>query len=124
MQDYHQLEIWQRAMSFVVEVYRFVALLPDTERYNLASQLRKAVTSVPLNIAEGAGCAGPNEFAKFLGYAYRSTKEVMTALELCQRLYPDLSAQVPGLIDEGDRIARMTHSLVGRLVLPPDLRHE
>ncbi len=125
MQDYHQLDIWQRAMSFVVEIYRFVALLPEAERYNLASQLRRAATSVPLNIAEGAGCAGPLEFAKFLQYAYRSTKEVMTALELCQRLYPALSAQaVPGLIDEGDRIARMTHALIGRLGLPPDLRHE
>jgi len=80
---------------------------------------------MPLNIAEGAGCAGPNEFAKFLGYTYRSTKEVMTALELCQRLYPALSAQVvPALVDEGDRIARMTHALIGRLGLPPDLRHE
>lgn len=115
MQDHHQLEIWQRGMSYAVEVYRFVTLLPDTERFNLASQLRKAAISVPLNIAEGAGCAGPAEFAKFLGYAYRSTKEIMTALELCQRLYPALCDAAPTLIDEGDRIARMTHALMARL---------
>ena len=56
MQDYHQLEIWQRAMAYTTDLYRFSAQFPDGERYNLTSQLRKAATSVPLNIAEGAGC--------------------------------------------------------------------
>ena len=124
MQDYHQLEIWQRGMDYTVAIYRFTAQLPDAERYNLTSQLRKAATSVPLNIAEGAGCAGPNEFAKFLSYTYRSLKEVVTSLELCQRLYPGIVPEVvAGLIGEGNQIARMTHSLMNRLGLPPDLRH-
>ena len=52
VQDYHELEIWQRAMTYAVEVYRFSSQLPDDERYNLTAQLRRAVTSVPLNIAE------------------------------------------------------------------------
>ena len=55
MQDHHQLEVWQRAMAFAVDIYRFSTQLPDGERYNLAAQLRRAATSVPLNIAEGAG---------------------------------------------------------------------
>jgi four helix bundle protein len=66
MQDYHQLEIWQRAMAYAVEIYRFSAQLPDAERYNLTAQLRKAVTSAPLNMAEGAGCTTNGEFARFL----------------------------------------------------------
>lgn len=124
MQDYHQLEIWQRAMDYAVAIYRFAAQLPEAERYNLTSQLRKAATSVPLNIAEGAGCAGPVEFAKFLSYAYRSLKEIVTSLELCQRLYPGMSVEIlANLVDEGNQIARMTHSLMNRLGLPPDLRH-
>ena len=82
MQDYHQLDIWNRAMDYVVAVYEFVAGLPEQEKYNLASQLRRAATSAPLNIAEG--CAATNtEFARFLGFAYRSLKEVVTVLELC-----------------------------------------
>ena len=122
MQDYHQLEIWQRGMAVTVEIYRFITMLPDAERYNLASQSRKAATSVPLNIVEGAGCAGSNEFAKFLGYAYRSTKEIMTALELCQRLYPAVGADtVPAVIAEGDRIAPMTHGLIVRLAQPREI---
>jgi four helix bundle protein len=116
MQDYHQLEIWQRAMTYVVQLYRWSADLPDSERYNLTAQVRKAATSVPLNIAEGSGCTSDGDFARFLGYAYRSLKEVVTALELCHRLYPALpSDSVTMLIDEGNQIARMTRSLMQRL---------
>jgi four helix bundle protein len=116
MQDYHELDIWQRAMAYVADVYRFSAQLPDAELYNLTAQMRRAATSVPLNIAEGSGCASKGEFARFLGYAYRSLKEVVTCLELCQRLYPNLPAQpVLGLIDEGNQISRMTRSLMQRL---------
>jgi four helix bundle protein len=57
-----------------------------------------------LNIAEGAGCTSDAEFARFVGYAYRSLKEVITGLELCQRTYPSLAASaVTTLIDEATR---------------------
>ncbi|MGH6802140.1 MAG: four helix bundle protein, partial [Methyloceanibacter sp.] len=107
---------WQRAMAHTVQVYEFSAQLPDAERYNLTAQLRRAATSVPLNIAEGAGCSTNGEFARFLGYAYRSLKEVVTCLELCERLYPLLPAQrLTTLIGEGNEISRMTHSLMRRV---------
>ena len=116
MQDYHELEIWQRAMAYVAALYRFSAQLPEAELYNLTAQLRRAATSVPLNIAEGSGCATKGEFARFLGYAYRSLKEVVTCLELCQRLYPALPVQpVNVLIDEGNQISRMIRSFMQRL---------
>jgi four helix bundle protein len=116
MQDYHQLDIWQRAMDYAVNVYRIAARLPEQEKYNLASQLRRAVTSCPLNIAEGCGAASNNEFARFLSYAYRSLKEVITTLELCERLYPSLpSDQIRVRLDEGNQICRMTHSLIAKV---------
>src|SRR5438094_8403031 len=58
MQDYHQLDIWNRSMNYAVSVYELAATLPQEEKYNLGNQLRKAVTSAPLNIAEGCGSAG------------------------------------------------------------------
>ena len=117
MQDYHQLEIWQRGMAFTVEIYAFSRTLPDDERFNLTAQLRRAATSVPFNIAEGAGCASNPDFARFLSYAYRSVKEVMTGLELCLRLYPNLAADGAAgkMIEEGDQIARMIYTFMQRL---------
>jgi four helix bundle protein len=67
----------------------------------LTAQLRKAVASVPLNIAEGSGCSTDGEFARFLGYAYRSLKEVVTGLELCQRLYGALPCDLITALTRG-----------------------
>ena len=120
MQDHHQLDIWQRGMSYAVALYEFSAGLPNDERYNLTARLRRAATSVPLNIAEGCGYATGAEFARFLGYAYRSLKEVTTCLELSQRLYVSLPlGPINTLIEEGDQIARMTYALMQRLTSSP-----
>ena len=98
-------------MDYAVDVYKLAAALPADEKYNLGNQLRKAVSSVPLNIAEGSGSASNTEFGRFLSYAYRSLKEVVTALELCQRLFPSLPRdRTEPLIDEGNQISRMTYN--------------
>lgn len=116
MQDYHQLDIWQRSMDYAVQLYEFSAGLPGDERYNLTSQLRRAATSVPLNIAEGCGCATNAEFGRFPGYAYRSLKEAVTCLELCQRLYRSAPlGNITSLVDEGNQLSRMTHALMQRI---------
>jgi four helix bundle protein len=116
MQDYHQLEIWNRAMDYAVTIYEFVADLPPEEKYNLASQLRRAATSAPLNIAEGCGAASNIEFGRFLGFAYRSLKEAVTALELCERLYPSLARdQTQSLIEEGNQISKMIYALMQKV---------
>ena len=117
MQDYHQLEIWERAMDYAVAVYQFVACLPQEEKYNLASQLRRAVTSAPLNIAERCGAASNAEFARILSFAYRSLKEVVTTLELCERLYPTLPRHgTESLMEEGDQISRMIYAFMQKVV--------
>ena len=116
MQDYHQLDIWNRALDYAVAVYKFATSLPEDEKYNLASPLRRAASSVRLNISEGCGTASNTEFGHFLSYAYRSLKEVVTAAELCQRLYPKLPHdRVEFLIDEGNQISRMTYKLMQAL---------
>jgi four helix bundle protein len=103
-------------MDYAVAIYEFVARLPVEEKYNLASQLRRAVTSAPLNIAEGCGAASNTEFGRFLGFAYRSLKEAVTALELCQRLYPSLPRdRTLSLIDEGNQISKMTYALMQKV---------
>jgi len=116
MQDYRNLEIWQRSMDYVVRIYEFSSLFPQDERHNLASQIRRACTSIPLNISEGAGCDSNREFAKYLSYAYRSSNEVVTCLELASRLGLCHNNDIlQELIDDGNRLCKMIYSLTKRL---------
>jgi four helix bundle protein len=55
MHKYRELKVWQRAMAFTVSIYRESQTWPGDERFGLISQIRRAATSIPLNIAEGAG---------------------------------------------------------------------
>ena len=103
-------------MDYTVKIYEFTASLPAEEKYNLASQLRRSAASVPLNIAEGSASATNTEFSRFLSYGYRSLKETITALELCQRLHPSMNREFTTLlIDEGHQISRMIHSLIQKI---------
>jgi len=83
---FEKLIVWQLAMEFCIEVYRITRAFPDDERYGLTSQLRRASTAIPLNIAEGSGCRTKKEFMQFLYIALRSEYEVVTILKLVQRL--------------------------------------
>lgn len=64
--DYRNLKVWQKAMDLTVEIYSLVKLLPREETYALADQMRRAVVSIPSNIAEGHGRNSDKEFIKFL----------------------------------------------------------
>lgn len=72
--------------------------------------------------ASGSKLVGCEGMRRFLSYAYRSLKDVVTCLELVQRLYPTLPAKpIDVLIDEGNQISRMTHALMQRRTAPPDV---
>ena len=73
-------------MDLTEEVYRLVRLLPREETYALSDQLRRAVVSVPSNIAEGHGRGSDKDFVKFLTIARGSLFEVETQLLICNRL--------------------------------------
>ena len=83
---YTKLIVWQVAMDLVVEVYALLRRLPIEERYALSAQLRRAVVSVPANIAEGEGRHGRRELAHHLRIARGSLAEVDTLLRICVRL--------------------------------------
>ena len=52
---HRELEVWKKAMDFVIEVYSITSEFPKSEVYGLTSQLRRASVSIPSNLAEGAG---------------------------------------------------------------------
>ena len=83
---FKNLIVWQKAMELAKLVYGLVRQLPAEERYALADQLRRAVGSIPSNIAEGNGRAGNKDYAHFLAIARGSLYETITQLELARGL--------------------------------------
>jgi len=81
-----RLIVWQRAMDLLVEIYSVSREFPRDEAFGLTSQLRRAVVSVPSNIAEGVERTTLAERRRFLVVARSSLAEVETQLEAAIRL--------------------------------------
>ncbi len=82
---FESLIIWHKAMDFGEEIYQLSKGFPKHELFNLNSQLRRAVDSIALNIAEGSTGQSNPEFRKFIGYGMRSLAEVTTCLHKAKR---------------------------------------
>lgn len=76
MQDYKELLVWQKSHAFVISIYKTLHSFPKDEVFNLISQLKRASTSIPTNIAEGTGRFTQKDFAGYLQVALGSTHEV------------------------------------------------
>ena len=76
MKNFRNLFVWKKAHQLALVLYRLTSGFPKTEQYNLVSQLRRAVTSIPTNIAEGCGKVTQPDFARFLQISLGSTHEV------------------------------------------------
>lgn len=76
MRDFHKLIIWQRSHQLTLAVYRISKSFPREEIFGLTFQMRRAVSSIPTNIAEGCGRASNKDFAHFLQIAIGSATEV------------------------------------------------
>lgn len=122
MLRFTSLTVWQRAHALVIAVYRASATFPTDERYGVTSQLRRAITSIPANIAEGSRREGPQEYARFLNIAQGSAAEVEYFLILSHDLgYLD-DETFRRLADDIDQVARMLHAL--RRTVIEDRAHE
>ena len=86
VKTFYELEVWQLAMDLAERVYNFCKTLPQEERFVLSDQMRRAVTSIAFNIAEGQKRFSTKEFIHFLSIAKGSLGELMTQLILCNRL--------------------------------------
>ncbi|TAM36353.1 MAG: four helix bundle protein [Rhodanobacter sp.] len=73
-------------MDLVEAIYRISATFPDFERFALSQQIRRAVVSVPSNIAEGAARKSTSEYLRFLSIARGSLAELDTQLHIAERL--------------------------------------
>ncbi|HEV2177415.1 MAG TPA: four helix bundle protein [Terriglobia bacterium] len=86
IRSYRDLVVWQKGIALARAVYRLTAAFPDSEKFGLVSQMRRAAVSVPSNIAEGQARRGKREFLQFLSHAGGSLAEVDTQLILSAEL--------------------------------------
>jgi four helix bundle protein len=85
--------------------------LPPSERYGVASQLRRASLSIPLNIAEGFGRGTRREFARFLAIAEGSLREVQTLFEIMTLLEYCATVDVATATNTANRVGFLLHRL-------------
>ncbi len=86
MQDFKKLDVWKRSYEFSKEIYGITSRFPDEEKFGLASQVRRAAVSIPINIAEGSGRNSRKDFANFIQIAIGSASEVECELLLSKDL--------------------------------------
>ena len=82
IKTYKDIKVWQKGIALIKDIYLLSAELPDSEKYNLQSQMRRAAVSIPCNIAEGYGRNSNKDFQRFLFIALGSIFELQTQISI------------------------------------------
>ena len=106
------LDAWRVSMDLSVLVYRAVKGLPDTERFGLSSQMRRAGVSVPSNVAEGQACGEEGRYIHHLRTALGSLGELSTHVEIVRRLRLLPQTLLPEVEDQIARTGQVLHGLL------------
>jgi four helix bundle protein len=104
---FRDLIVWNKSHEFVLELYRFTTQFPQSERYGLVQQMRRAAVSIPANIAEGFSRRGKSDKARFMNIAESSLEESRYYLILaCDLGY----GKTYGLIDLLAEVSRLLNA--------------
>jgi len=112
MKDFRSLQVWEKSHQFTIGLYKATSGFPKSELYGLTSQIRRAASSIPTNIAEGCGRGSDKDLARFLQIAMGSASETEYLLMLTLELGfidVDLSKEY---IDQIQEIKKMLASLI------------
>ncbi len=113
--SHKDLEVWQKAMDLVESIYSLTKDFPREEIYGLSSQMRRAVVSIPSNIAEGRCKRSTREFVRYIGIASGSAAELETQLLISKRLGYVGEKTFDQVFSELDSVGRMLNKLYLRL---------
>lgn len=112
LESFKDLQVWQKAYSLVVAIYKATGSFPGSETYGLVAQMRRAAVSIPCNIAEGYRRNSRKEYLQFLAIAYGSTAELETQLLLAR----DLGLLGSESFSALDRLVSDVSKLLSRLI--------
>lgn len=111
MNNFRELIVWQKSISFAVKIYAITRNFPNEEKFNLTSQMQKAATSIPSNIAEGAGRDTNLSFKHFLTISIGSAHELETQMIISKQLEYINEDSFGLLIGELNGIQKMLYAL-------------
>ena len=113
IQSYKDLEVYKKSYQSALEMHRMTLEFPRHEMYELGSQLRRAATSIPLNIAEGYGRkTAVAEFKHFLRNALGSANEVKVLSEMIKDLGYMEEKKFEEVYETYDHLARQIYRLI------------
>jgi len=115
MQDFRKIDVWQVAHKLTLAVYQATKSFPDSERFGITSQLRRACVLIPTNIAEGCVRRTGAYFARFLFNAIGSASEVEYLLLLSRDLDYLEAGVHTALSSEIQRVKRMLAAFIRTL---------
>ncbi|MGD8452278.1 MAG: four helix bundle protein [Phycisphaerae bacterium] len=116
MQDFRELKVWQKAHELTLAVYRATAAFPREELYGIVSQIRRAASSIPANLAEGRCRRTDRDFGRFVGIALGSASEVEYHVLLARDLEFLEPAAYGRLSEQVEEVKRMLSALYDRLM--------
>jgi four helix bundle protein len=114
-QSYQDLIAWQKAMEFVMDIYRNTKNFPRDEVYGLAAQLRRTAVMIPAHIAEGQAPYSATEFHSYLGRARGALVEVETELILAQNLEYLSAEQGKKMLGKASELGKILNGLAGAI---------
>lgn len=109
--SFEKLKVWQEAKNLVVDVYRLLDNFPKFEKFALSDQIRRAIVSVPSNIAEGSGRKSLKEQIHFLEISYGSLMETYNQLLIAIDLAYISEESVIAIKPSIDAVAKMINAL-------------
>lgn len=115
MKTFRDLIVWQKAMSFVTEIYSITKTFPQEEQFGLSSQIRRSAVSVPSNVAEGYGRHSTQDYIRFLRIGISSLFELQTQLDISHNLHYLDDNRYYKLYEKSREIERMLSSLINKL---------
>ncbi|MCG3116083.1 MAG: four helix bundle protein [Candidatus Manganitrophus sp. SA1] len=115
IKSYKDLVVYQKGYELSLRVYQVTYAFPSEEKFGLISQMRRAVVSIPCNIAEGYRRRGRKEYIQFLHVALGSCSELETLLSLSKDLKMIDPENFDALYSLQEKISKMLSSLIDSL---------
>lgn len=115
IKNYRDLEVWQKSRILVKEIYSLSQNFPREEQFGLTTQIRRAVISIPSNIAEGHSRQSTKDYISFISMAIGSLAEVDTQMVLAQDLNYISNKDYAAVESNIHSLQQMLHKLRGAL---------